>query len=42
MLDDGDFLGQSYWHLYLIYGPPNIFIYELITEFTLVNFSYLS
>ena len=42
MLDDGNFLGQIYWHLNLIYGLPSIFIYELIMEFTtLVNFGYL-
>jgi hypothetical protein len=41
MSDDCNFLGQRYWHLYLIYRPPSIFIYVIITKFTLVNFGYL-
>ena len=41
MLDDGDFVGQSDWDLYLIHGTLGIFIYALITESTRINFGYL-
>ena len=42
MSEEGDFLEQVYWHVYLIHDTPRIFIYTLITEFTLVNFGYLT
>ena len=32
------FFGTKLWHLYLIYGPPIIFIYVLKLKFSLVHY----